>query len=224
MPAAGFHKETRESVLLKTSFMEKNLKSRATINRMQQKGLELFYQKGYYSTSLDDILKALQLSKGAFYYHFQSKEDFMISIVQHLLFRKVYSALIEPIEGKEDPFRCIEKCIENHLDIAEHNPLDFGFVLGNFMNEFNGRNENISRYLNDICKAWEVSLVTALQKGKSDGFLERHHDSEAIATFIISSYFGVRSLMVGGSPRMLRYQYMQQLRSYFKSMSLKSTF
>lgn len=204
--------------------MEKNLKSRATINRMQQKGLELFYQKGYYTTSLDDILKALQLSKGAFYYHFQSKEDFMVSIVQHLLFRKVYSMLIEPIEGKEDPFRNIETCLENALEIAEHNPLDFGFVLGNFMNEFNGKNENVSRYLNDICKAWEVSLVTALQKGKSDGYLERHHDSEGIATFVISSYFGVRSLMVGGNPRMLRYQYMQQLRSYFKSMALKSTF
>jgi AcrR family transcriptional regulator len=204
--------------------MEKNLKSRATINRMQQKGLELFYQKGFYNTSLDDILKALELSKGAFYHHFQSKEDFMVSIVQHLLFRKVYSTLIEPIEGKENPFLNIELCLENALETAEHNPLDFGFVLANFMTEFNGRNEKISRYLSDIAKVWEVSLVTALQKGKSDGFLERHHDSEGIATYIMASYIGVRSLMVSGNPRMLRYQYMQQLRSYFKGMSLKSAF
>lgn len=204
--------------------MEKNLKSRATISRMQQKGLELFYQKGYYKTSLDDILKALELSKGAFYYHFQSKEDFMISIVQHLLFRKVYSMLIEPIEGKEDPFQHIEFCLENALETAEHNRIDFGFVLGNFMSEFNGRNEKISSYLNDITKVWEVSLVTALQKGKSDGYLERHHDSEGIATYIMASYFGIRTLMVGGNARMLRYQYMQQLRSYFKGMSLKSAF
>ena len=92
------------------------------------------------------------------------------------------------------------------------------------MSEFNGRNEKISSYLNDITKVWEVSLVTALQKGKSDGYLERHHDSESIATYIMASYFGIRTLMVGGNPRMLRYQYMQQLRSYFKGMSLKSAF
>ena len=201
--------------------MEKSLKSRATIQRMQVKGLELFYQKGYYNTSLDDILKALELSKGAFYYHFQSKEDFMISIVQHLLFRKIYSSLIEPVEGVENPFRVIENTLENALENAEHNVLDYGFVLGNFMTEFNGRNESISSYLNDICKVWEVSLVTALQKGKSDGYLERHWDSEGIASYIMASYFGIRTLMVQGNAHMLKYKYMQQLRNYFKSMSLR---
>ena len=48
----------------------------ATMQRMQVTGLELFYRRGYYSTSVDDILKELSLSKGAFYYHFESKEDF----------------------------------------------------------------------------------------------------------------------------------------------------
>jgi len=201
--------------------MEKSLKSRATIQRMQVKGLELFYQKGYYNTSLDDILKALELSKGAFYYHFQSKEDFMISIVQHLLFRKIYSSLIEPVEGVENPFRVIENTLENALENAEHNVMDYGFVLGNFMTEFNGRNENVSRYLNDICKVWEVSLVTALQKGKSDGYLERHWDSEGIVSYVMASYFGIRTLMVQGNAHMLKYKYMQQLRNYFKSMSLR---
>lgn len=200
--------------------MAKNLKSLTTISRMQSKGLELFYQKGYYNTSLDDILKALELSKGAFYHHFQSKEDFMESIVQNLLFRKVYSLLIEPIEGREDPFRSIEACLENALETAEINELDYGFVLGNFMSEFNGRNEKISDYLKDICKVWEVTLVTLLQKGKSDGYLERHWDSEGIAAYVMASYFGIRTLMVGGNARMLRYKYMQQLRNYFRPMSL----
>ena len=200
--------------------MDKSLKSRATIQRMQVKGLELFYQKGYFNTPLDDILKALGLSKGAFYYHFQSKEDFMISIVQNLLFRKVYTMLIEPLEGREDPFRTIENCLENALQTAEHNQLDFGSVLGHFMGEFNGRHEKISEYLNDICKVWEVTLITLLQKGKSDGYLERHHDSEGIAAFVMASYFGIRALMVSGIPRQLRYNYMQQLKAYFRSMSL----
>ena len=111
------------------------------MHRLQVKGLELFYQNGYYNTSIDDILKALSLSKGAFYYHFQSKEDFFVSIIQCLIVRKVYSTLIEPIEGKENPFLAIEKCFENSLETAEHNEMDYGFILGTFMNEFNRRNE-----------------------------------------------------------------------------------
>jgi AcrR family transcriptional regulator len=188
---------------------------------MQVTGLELFYKNGYYNTSIDDILKSLSLSKGAFYYHFQSKEDFFVSIVQNLIVRKVYSMLIEPIEGKENPFNVIENCFENALETAEHNEMDYGFILSNFISEFNGRNTVISNYLMDIYKVWEVNLVSILQKGKSDGFVDRHVDSEGVATYLISSYMGVRTLMVQGNCRNLRYKYMQQLRHYFNSLAAK---
>ena len=201
--------------------MDKNLKRMATMHRMQVTGLELFYKNGYYNTSIDDILKSLSLSKGAFYYHFQSKEDFFVSIVQNLIVRKVYSMLIEPIEGKENPFVVIEKCFENALETAEHNEMDYGFILSNFISEFNRRNTVISKYLMDIYKVWEVNLVSILQKGKSDGYVDRHVDSEGIATYLISSYMGVRTLMVQGNCRNLRYKYMQQLRHYFNSLTVR---
>lgn len=201
--------------------MDKNLKRMATMHRMQVTGLELFYKNGYYNTSIDDILKSLSLSKGAFYYHFQSKEDFFVSIVQNLIVRKVYSMLIEPIEGKENPFLVIEKCFENALETAEHNEMDYGFILSNFISEFNRRNTVISNYLMDIYKVWEVNLISILQKGKSDGYVDRHVDSEGVATYLISSYMGVRTLMVQGNCRNLRYKYMQQLRQYFNSLTQK---
>ncbi|RTE54854.1 TetR/AcrR family transcriptional regulator [Arenibacter aquaticus] len=201
--------------------MEKQLKRMATMQRLQTTGLELFYQKGYYNTSVDDILKELSLSKGAFYYHFQSKEEFFISIVQNLLFRKIYSALIEPIEGEEDPLNKIALCFDNALETAEHNFLDYGFVLSNFITEFNGKNPEIMNYLQDILKVWEVNLVTALQKGKTDGYVSRHIDSEAVASYLISSYIGVRTLMVEGNSKILRYKHIQQLRQYLKSMEYK---
>ena len=201
--------------------MEKQLKRMATMQRIQTTGLELFYQKGYFNTSIDDILKELSLSKGAFYYHFQSKEEYFISIVQNLLFRKVYSTLIEPIEGQEDPLNKIVVCFDNALETAEHNFLDYGFVLSNFITEFNGKNPDIMNYLQDILKVWEVNLVTALQKGKSDGYVNRHIDSEAVATYLISSYIGIRTLMVEGNSKMLRYKYIQQLRQYFRLIEHK---
>ena len=202
--------------------MDKNLKRMATMHRMQVKGLELFYTQGYYNTSVDDILKSLSLSKGAFYHHFQSKEDFFISIIQNLIVQKVYSMLIEPVETKENPLRVIESCFDNALETAEHNDMDFGFMLSNFMSEFNRRNPEITKYLRDIYKVWEVNLVSTLQKGKTDGYVARHVDSESVANYLISSYIGIRTLMVEGNCRVLRYQFMQQLRNYLKSLEEKA--
>ena len=193
----------------------------ATMHRMQVKGMELFYQQGYYNTSVDDILKSLELSKGAFYHHFDSKEDFFIGIIQNLIVKKVYAMLIEPIEHQGDPLNAILSCFEETLLTAENNELDNGFILANFMSEFNGRNPEIMKYLKDLYKVWEVNLVTALQNAKSDGYIDRHVDVEGVATYLTASYMGMRLLMVEGNARVLRYNYLQQLRGYFRSISPK---
>ena len=107
------------------------------------------------------------------------------------------------------------------METAEHNQMDYGFPLSNFITEFNGRNPEIMKYLNDVLKVWEVNLITSLQNGKSDGYIDRHTDSEAVATYLISSYIGIRTLMVEGNSKTLKYKYMQQLRQYFKMIAQK---
>ena len=201
--------------------MDKTLKRMATMQRMQVTGLELFYKNGYYNTSVDDILKELSLSKGAFYYHFDSKEDFLIQIIQNLVVRKMYSLLIEPIEGHENTLDLVTSCFDNALETAVHNELDFGFILGNLLSEFNGRNPEIMKHLNDIIKIWEVNLVSAIQRGKFNGHIDRHVDSEGVAVFLMSSYIGVRTLMVENTPSARKYRFMSQLRQYFKSIEAK---
>ncbi|WP_339711007.1 TetR/AcrR family transcriptional regulator [uncultured Kriegella sp.] len=201
--------------------MNKSLKRMATMNRMQVTGLELFYKKGYYNTSVDDILKELSLSKGAFYYHFDSKEDFLVQIIENLLTRKVYSMLIEPIEGHANTLDLITECFDDALETAVHNEMDYGFVLSNFINEFNGRNPEIMKHLNNILQIWEVNLVSALQKGKFNGNIDRHVDAEGVAVYLISSYIGIRTLMVETAPSARKYRYMSQLRQYLKSMEPK---
>ncbi len=201
--------------------MDKNLKRMATMHRMQVTGLELFYKNGYYNTSIDDILKELSLSKGAFYHHFDSKEDFFTEIIQNLIMRKIYNILIEPIEGSGNSLDIITNCFDNALETAVHNELDYGFVLGNFINEFNGRNPVIMKHLNDILKLWEVHLVTAIQRGKLNGHIDRHVESEGVAVFLMSAYLGIRTIMVHSSPSSRKYRFMSQMRMYFKSIQAK---
>lgn len=191
------------------------------MNRMQKAGLALFYKKGYFNTSVDDILKELGLSKGAFYYHFESKEDFFVKIIDELVAHKVYSSLIEPIEGHDNPVDLIMRCFEEALETAVHNEMDSGFVLSNFINEFNGKHERIMGHLNEILRNWEVNLVSTVQRGKFNGQIDRHVDSESVALFLMSSYMGIRTLMVETAPSALKYRYMTQLRQFFKSIEVK---
>lgn len=198
--------------------MEKSLKRRETLHRLCAKGLEVFHAKGYYNTSLEDILKELELSKGAFYHHFKSKEDFFIYIVQNLVVQKVYALLIEPLNTHENPLPVILESLERALEPGKRNEMVYGFMLNDFLTEFQKRNTEISSYLKDIVKVWEVNLVSLLKQGKLDGHIARHVDCEGVATYIMASYLGIRSLLANGNYQRLKHQYLQQVRQYFNSI------
>ncbi|MBS9461252.1 TetR/AcrR family transcriptional regulator [Flagellimonas sp. 389] len=199
--------------------MQKTLKRRETMHRLCSKGLEVFHEKGYYHTSLDDILKELNLSKGAFYHHFKSKEDFFVHIVQNLIVQKVYALLVEPLNTQKNPLPIILESLENALEPSQGNVMAYGFMLNDFLTEFNKRNTEISTYLKDILKVWEVNLVSVLKRGKVDGHIARHVDCEGVATYIIASYLGMRSLLIDTTNNQLKYQYVQQLKHYFSSIA-----
>lgn len=46
---------------------------------------KVFLQKGYEQTSVDDLLRAAGISKGAFYHYFTSKEEVLAASIENLL-------------------------------------------------------------------------------------------------------------------------------------------
>lgn len=203
--------------------MEINLENSKVLHLMRAKGLELFYTKGYYNTSLTDILKNLSITEAVFKHHFHSKEDFFISITQNLILQRTLDLLIEPVSYKQSPFPLILDMFENELNQVAKSNSDHGFMLSNFITEFNKRNPRINKYLLDVLKIWEINLTSLLRKGQLDGYVDHHVDCESAANHIISSYFGIRTLMVDGNTRGLTQQHLQQLRYYFYSISPKVT-
>jgi AcrR family transcriptional regulator len=53
-----------------------------TRTRIQQVAVELFTENGYEKTSLREIAERLGVTKAALYYHFKSKEDIVVSLVE----------------------------------------------------------------------------------------------------------------------------------------------
>ena len=68
---------------------------RAEILRVAE---DLFYEKGYESTTLSDILHALGLSKGGFYHHFESKESLLQAICDKKA-EESYRAALEAVNA-----------------------------------------------------------------------------------------------------------------------------
>ena len=64
--------------------MARNKHPEQTIERILDTATRLFLQKGYDKTTLQDIIDATKLSKGAIYHHFASKEAIIIAVVDRM--------------------------------------------------------------------------------------------------------------------------------------------
>src|SRR5690606_3453730 len=67
-----------------------------TKRRILEAAAEVFAEKGYYATAVDDIVRASDTSKGSFYHFFPNKHGVFLSHVDHMhsmLLRRVESAI-----------------------------------------------------------------------------------------------------------------------------------
>ena len=64
--------------------MAQNKHPEQTIERILDTAAQLFFQKGYDKTTLQDIIDATGLSKGAIYHHFASKEAILIAVADRM--------------------------------------------------------------------------------------------------------------------------------------------
>ena len=68
-----------------------------TRQRIQNVARELFTQKGVQRTSLQDIADRLGMTKPALYYHFDSREELVRSILQPLTGYDFQKSFVPPV-------------------------------------------------------------------------------------------------------------------------------
>lgn len=62
--------------------MGRSKNSKLTVEEILVISTKLFLEKGYEKTSIQDILDALNLSKGGLYHHFRSKEEILSAVLE----------------------------------------------------------------------------------------------------------------------------------------------
>jgi TetR/AcrR family acrAB operon transcriptional repressor len=84
-----------------------------TRRRILASALSLFVRKGYERTTFNDIAARLKMTKGAVYWHFESKEALLIALVDEML--EKFSRQTEAIMPKDElTFRAVaDMMVEN---------------------------------------------------------------------------------------------------------------
>jgi TetR/AcrR family transcriptional repressor of nem operon len=153
--------------------------------------LRLFSLKGFLSTSIQDILKAADTSKGGFYNHFRSKEDLLSSVLNEA--RRIWQENnLTGLDQIEKPVEKLKKLLENYKDryLKDEKNLPGGCIFITLSVELDDQRPHLAREITQGFLDLKAMIKSLLDEGKASGELRRDVDTEAVAEMIFSCTLG----------------------------------
>ena len=185
-----------------------------TRQRIIEKSLQLFSVKGYFNTSISDILQATDLTKGGLYGHFRSKEEVWYAVYEQAAFtwRKI---VFREIQNISDPIEKIERLIENHLkDYIGGNVFEGGCFFLNSMLELTGQsNAMCSRVSSGYTRFLEL-FRSWLKEADEMGMLKKDLNFDEVSTFLLVALNGAAALYTPRKDHGILTQTINQIRSF----------
>ena len=177
-----------------------------------EKSRELFKEKGYNETKVEDITKALGISKGSFYTYFKSKEEVSIEILKKLCAK--YIDALNKIDISKSPKKILEDYIfckvnlfvknfyklnlQDMVNLLENNHIREGkerieiicrdFLMKNVIMKYENSDFNsefIAKFIEESIDEHFCVEIIEEKIGNKDTYLERKkEDIDQIVNFI----------------------------------------
>ena len=189
-----------------------------TRRKIITESLQLFSVKGYYNTSISDILAVSGLTKGGLYGHFASKEDIWYAVYEEAV--SIWKGIVfKGIRNNADPLKRIEKFIENDMrDYLGADVFEGGCFFLNMLVELSGQSASMSRQILRGFVRLSGLLCSWLEEADRKGMLRENLDLKEVSNFIIISLNGAAALYISSKDHNILDQTVQQLRFYIQQL------
>ena len=159
-----------------------------------------FSRRGLHSTSMEDIVREANLSFGAVYLYYKSKDELILAACS-AAFQEM-RVLLVPILTREEPYplpelvRKITKIVTQH---AQRDKLNFGvaFLMGWGEAQFNPK---VKELVSGGQLLYRQALTAIVVKWQERGDIPAEAKPEHVASVMLSFFLGfiVQSAMIGG--------------------------
>jgi AcrR family transcriptional regulator len=165
-----------------------------TRERLLQAAFREVYRYGFQSAGIDTILAATNVTKGALYYHFESKEALGHAIIEEIIAEITRDRWVLPLQRSKD-----KNPVDALIGIVQAIParpreVRSGCPLVNLAQEMSQLDEQFRKRLERIFHAWQEEIAMALRRGQSQGIVRRDLVPEETASFLIAMVEGYEVL------------------------------
>jgi AcrR family transcriptional regulator len=174
---------------------EKKRRSRdpeRTRERLLQAAFREIHRSGFQSAGIDAILAATNVTKGALYYHFDSKETLGYAVVEEIVAKFTRDRWLRPMLSEGQPIDILIGVVRRIP--ARPKDVRAGCPLLNLAQEMSPLDEQFRKRLESIFLDWQEGIATLLRKGQSQGTVRRDLNPDETASFLVAMVEGYATL------------------------------
>ncbi|MCC6983294.1 MAG: TetR/AcrR family transcriptional regulator [Bauldia sp.] len=159
-----------------------------TRTRIVRTAMDLFWEKGFNSTSIADILSRSQLNSGSLYHFFPGKQDVLIAVLE--AYRDgIYPMLIEPAwRGVRDPIARIFALLAAYRAMIVESDNSYGCPIGSLALELHEPDPKVRELLAANFDAWTGAIGRCLEEAGDR--LPPDLDHRELAEFVLTTMEG----------------------------------
>src|SRR5215203_5989198 len=137
-----------------------------TRRRIVEAAMELFWAKGYGSTSIADILSRSQVNSGSLYHFFPGKQDLLIAVLE--AYREGIGAmLLEPAwAGVSDPVEKVFALLAKYRSLIVETDCGYGCPIGSLALELHEAEPAGRRLLAENFRGWVEAVASCLEEAR----------------------------------------------------------
>jgi TetR/AcrR family acrAB operon transcriptional repressor len=180
--------------------MARRTKEEAAETRQQiiENAIAVFSRKGYSHTTFVDIAKHIGLSKGAVYWHFKTKTDLLVALIEFGLARKCRR--VESPNDLEASLSLLRECYIGSAQNVLSDPLlrKFEFFIHFQIEWSEDLIDEVRTRLAEVGKDPFQEYSIAIKRLQDLGMIDVSQNSEALSTMLIAMWMGLMRMMMIG--------------------------
>ncbi|MFC0215939.1 TetR/AcrR family transcriptional regulator [Paenibacillus chartarius] len=169
------------------------------IDRALHQSMELFWTKGFKSTSFEDLTRTTQVKKQSLYCVFEDKRALFLKALA--LYRVQTIAVLEELSSQEvspliklEAIRDVTLCRSNETHGR-------GCLMVNSSLEFGTGDEEVTREIEMMFTEVGQILEKVIRSGQEQQLITTRHTSQELAEYLRNALLGAKIMEKSGAPR-----------------------
>ncbi|WP_281935769.1 TetR/AcrR family transcriptional regulator [Paenibacillus tyrfis] len=170
------------------------------VDRALHQSMEVFWKKGFKSTSFEDLTRTTQVKKQSLYCVFEDKRALFLKALA--LYREQSISVLEELASREEvsPLKKLEAIRDAKL-CQGNETIRRGCLIVNSVLEFGTDDEEVTHEVEMMFAKVEQILEKIIRSGQEQQLITTRHTSQELAAYLNNALLGAKIMERSGASR-----------------------